>query len=256
MTKLEEDLDLLREFDRTREIAAGLRDHGWNLLRESERASPMRNPPEPADILATAEVLKALLTRRALAMSSGVLDELTSALEKVSRERALSSEPDNIPVLRSAKAMCALAAAPDSAFSSSVMYFLYNIVRKIYVATPPDWSVGGARAGENAAHSGYVTWQCVRVIVDFQLLSTAPAELKALDPSRWLRLEEVRERVPGIARDTVRVHCSHVLRCRHYVWYYMDEAAEVAFARPTLEEAVAARATDFVSQISILPMRL
>ncbi|MFL5386931.1 MAG: AAA family ATPase [Longimicrobiaceae bacterium] len=196
MTKLEEEVDRLRDLDRARERAIGLRNTGWQMLLDAEPPPEAGSPPggedapsppegwddalaasPPEGILSTAEVLKALLTRRSLAMGSGVLPRLTGRLEHVKHPAALSRKPDSMPVLRSAKAMCALAAAPDSAFSSSVMYFLYAIVREIYIAEPPEWTVGGARPGHGAPPNEYVTWQCVRAIADFQQAMTQTADL-------------------------------------------------------------------------------
>jgi hypothetical protein len=73
-----------------------------------------------------------------------------------------------------------------------------------------------------------------------QALSTSPKEWQALDQSRWLRPEQVQERFPGVSRPTLAKYSAHVLRQGRIAWYYVDESAEAAFARPTLEEAVAA----------------
>lgn len=70
-------------------------------------------------------------------------------------------------------------------------------------------------------------------------LANAPEELQGLDQSRWLRMEQIRQRFPGVSRPTLWKYCKRVHHGRT-AWYYVDEAAEQAFARPTFEEAVAA----------------
>jgi hypothetical protein len=71
-------------------------------------------------------------------------------------------------------------------------------------------------------------------------LAKAPEEWRALDRSRWLRAEEVQKRFPTVARDTIMKHCTHILKQGRVAWYYIDESAEARFARPTLQEQVAA----------------
>jgi hypothetical protein len=174
MTSLEQDVDRLKEYNRWRELSAKMRDRGCKALVGSlDPGAPDARiewkPLERGDTLEIAELLKALLVHRPTRRDNPeAIRRLTTLLEQVPAREAFSDDPDRLPVLRSAKAMCALAAAPDSAFSSAVMYFLYRIVREIYIAEPPDWSVGSARAGDGSAPNGYVTWQCVRAIIDFQ----------------------------------------------------------------------------------------
>lgn len=85
-----------------------------------------------------------------------------------------------------------------------------------------------------------------------QALAKAPTEWRALDLSRWLRPVQAQERF-GVDRGTLRKYCAHVLKQGRIAWFYVDEAAEAAFARPTFEEAVAAlgdpslRIADFYS---------
>jgi hypothetical protein len=185
MAQLEDVIDQLKEYDRFRREAAKLRESGCtallNSLGPADRKVDRRfqwHERNKENILETAEVLKALLycrTRDPALRSHRTA--LTDELEDVTGEAALGTGIDEVPVLRSAKALCALAASPDSAFSSSVMYFMYSIVRAIYVAGHPDWAVGGAGAGGGSDSSGFVTWQCVRAVRDFQTALRQTAEL-------------------------------------------------------------------------------
>lgn len=174
MEQLGNVVERLRQFDRWRSLAARRREDGCQtLLRSLSSSSTHGGLPWPAltseHILEKAEVLKALLACHGEGGEKARKSaDLTNALEDVGREKALQDGPDHVPVLRAAKALCALAAAPDSAFSGSVMYFMYAIVREIFVVRPPEWTVGGAGAGDGLSPNGFVTWQCVRAVSDFQ----------------------------------------------------------------------------------------
>jgi hypothetical protein len=171
MPTLEADIDRLKEYNALRIVAGRMRDDGLKALAASVDKPSERPWRHLEGVLERAEVLKALLQKR-------VRDEkdfkryrkLAEPLEEdgITIQKVMSEDPDPLPVLRAAKAMCALAAAPDSAFSEPVMYYLYCIVREIQMADQPDWAVGSARAGSETMPSGYVTWQCVRAISDFQ----------------------------------------------------------------------------------------
>jgi hypothetical protein len=168
MKTLEEDIDVLTELDAWRIKAAQLRDEGRNALARS-----LRGPEEKrrwarttAKVIETSLVLKALLAHRVRPVAYPA--SLVRDLENVSLESVMGSDPDGVPVLRAAKAMCALAGAPSSAFSPSMMFLYYSIIREIYVADAPEWSTGGARAGEGMSPKAYVTWQCIRGILAFQ----------------------------------------------------------------------------------------
>jgi hypothetical protein len=180
MEQLEDVIDRLRKFDEQRREAARFREDGSGILLQSfshPSANADRWPPhDDEQILEKAEVLKALLASPST-QSTAEVNTLTHALEKVGRDQALRDLPDHVPVLRAAKALCALAASPNSAFSESVMYFMYTIVREIFVVGPPGWSVGGAGAGDDLSPNGFVTWQCVRAVTDFQCALHQTAKL-------------------------------------------------------------------------------
>src|SRR4051812_6487186 len=127
MEQLEDVIERLRKLDRWRRDAAHLREEGCATLLASlsPKGSAPNSWPELKDdqILEKAEVLKALLASHGGGDSAAV-SKLTDALEAVPRTKALQDNPDRVPVLRAAKALCALAVSPNSAFSASVMYFM------------------------------------------------------------------------------------------------------------------------------------
>jgi hypothetical protein len=161
--------------------AASALKAGGDRLADTGDPNPEEAWPEldQDQVLERAEILKALLACRARDDEKHAkhVRELTDSLEYIKIKVALCDEPDHVPVVRAAKALCALAAAPDSAFSGSVMYFMYVIVREIFLPRRPDWVVGGAGAGDGLSPNGFVTWQCVRAVSDFQSALRQTAEL-------------------------------------------------------------------------------
>lgn len=72
-----------------------------------------------------------------------------------------------VPVLVAARSMQALVKRSASAFSRSTMLCYYRIVRELYVAAPPDWTIGAARAGSTGT-TAFVTGECIRAIFAFE----------------------------------------------------------------------------------------
>jgi hypothetical protein len=185
MPSLEADLDDLKKLNASRILATSLREDRLKALIgsvDTRLLTTAQGSLRTRDaVLETAEVLKALLEHRQPDTHDRErLRKLAEGLESVTLAEVMQPDPDALPVLRSAKAMCALAGAPDSAFSESAMYYLYCIVREIHLADEPDWAVGSARGGIGGLPSSYVTWQCVRAIKDFQttLMQTAKLLMK------------------------------------------------------------------------------
>jgi hypothetical protein len=117
------------------------------------------------------------------------------------------SDTDRLHVLRAARAMSTLVTAPDSAVSRSVFIFYYVIIREIFTADVPDWTLGGARGGEQSAPSAFVTGECTRAIMGLRaaLSSTAAyiemiaemvgrssTERDDIVPEEWLRIDRQR----------------------------------------------------------------
>lgn len=73
-----------------------------------------------------------------------------------------------IPVLVAARSMQALVGRSESVFSKATMLCYYRIVRELYVAAPPDWTIGAARAGTGGTTSAFVTGECIRGIFAFE----------------------------------------------------------------------------------------
>lgn len=70
-----------------------------------------------------------------------------------------------IPVLLAARTMQTLASRSDTVLSTETMLCYYRIIRELHTAMKPDWTVGGARAGEGGSLSAFVTGGCVSAIL-------------------------------------------------------------------------------------------
>ena len=195
---LEDEIDKLSDLDRLRVRSAELRDRGRDALRDpdNKRWHDSDSPVEEALIV------KALCDRRT---GTGPPDQLVTSLESM-KAKEIFDGAIKVPVLRAARAMQALAAAPSSAFSESLMLFYYQIIREIYSADMPDWRVGGARAAVGGTASAYVTGECIRALLSFvrtledtgrfleevRKILERRKQLEPPLPSRWCNVERAR----------------------------------------------------------------
>jgi hypothetical protein len=74
----------------------------------------------------------------------------------------------SVPVLVAARAMQALVGRAETVFSRATMICYYRIIRELYVAAGPDWTIGAARAGGGGSTSAFVTGECIRAILAFE----------------------------------------------------------------------------------------
>ncbi|MCU1230990.1 MAG: ATPase family associated with various cellular [Acidobacteria bacterium] len=133
--------------------------------------------PRGSQILEDATVLRALLCHRRpdAGQASPATAQLVVTLEKNELETLSEKEDDNLPILRAARVLIALAAAPDSALSTTAIYCYYIIMRELYSGDAPDWVIGGARAGEGLGSCAFVTNECIHALLAFErtLIHTA-----------------------------------------------------------------------------------
>lgn len=73
-----------------------------------------------------------------------------------------------LPVLVAARTMQALVGRSKTVFSRATLHCYYRIVRELYLAAPPDWTIGAARAGQNGTTSAFVTGECIRAVFGFE----------------------------------------------------------------------------------------
>ncbi|HXU38263.1 MAG TPA: AAA family ATPase [Blastocatellia bacterium] len=74
---------------------------------------------------------------------------------------------ERVPVLVAARTMQALIRRAKLVFSPAAMVCYYRVVRELYVADGPDWTIGAARAGVGGGTSAFVTGECIRAILAF-----------------------------------------------------------------------------------------
>lgn len=181
MEGLENAIDRLAELDRLRVESGRLRDEGKKALRKRPELQWYRpqhwrakhgsvdTDPESSFPFEDAAAVQALLCHRRPDSGAGdpVMEEHVARLETVAPSAIFDTENDSLPVLRAAGVMSALVAAPDSAFSRTVMLCFYAIIRELHSAEAPDWLIGGARAGEGLSPCAFVTNECIRAVLGF-----------------------------------------------------------------------------------------
>lgn len=74
----------------------------------------------------------------------------------------------SVPVLAAARAMQVLTSRSETVIYRASMISYYRILRELYGAAPPDWTVGAARAGVGGTTSAFVTSECIRALFSFR----------------------------------------------------------------------------------------
>ena len=74
----------------------------------------------------------------------------------------------SVPVMTAARSMQVLTSRSETTLSRASMICYYRILREIYGAGTPDWTVGAARAGIEGKTSAFVTAECIRAIFTFR----------------------------------------------------------------------------------------
>ena len=190
MIDLKDVLDSLYELSELRTRAKELREASRVALQEIEDTSTpqdqdvkMKDPtkaPLESWMATNENVEVALLVKvqdhRDLSESDDENDNAESSPALRARLRSLSlkdlfpraestTEGDNdVPVLLAARAMQSLLTHASSVFSAATMLCYYRIVRELYIAAGPDWTVGAARAGTGGRTSAFITGECIRAI--------------------------------------------------------------------------------------------
>ena len=245
MPDLRDSIDGLRELDRIRNTATTLREQGLRFLRIVKTNTP------GADIATDVDELTRKFCQRWT--SSGTLAELAllvkgqnhyqppadslragdnkNALleqlkEGVTIERLLpidlSDKTESVPVLLAARTLSTLAVLPETVFSKTSMICYYRIVRELYYADFPDWTVGGARSGDGGRASAFITGECIRAIMALEVAVRRTFQHLGELLSFFDKHSQLSSMLKGIAKGknrSLREWASHAFRRMWLDWY-------------------------------------
>lgn len=192
MSDLKDSIDDLHDLARIRSTAIELRDQGLRSLRlvrnTTKQGKPEWEPLVTSDPIteefcnrwtcsgSKAEMALLVKVQRRYYLSHNepvneasqppLLEKLEATLT-IQNLLPLSSSDHNevVPVLLAARALSTLAVIPRTVFSETSMFCYYRIVRELYYADYPDWTIGGARAGQGGRTSAFITGECIRAIM-------------------------------------------------------------------------------------------
>lgn len=172
MKTLESDLGTLAKLDNYRKHARTLRDRGHETLMQlaGQRAAP-DDPWRVSDD----EVERALVVKvqskdyePQQSKQSVIKGQFVKRLNDVRLEELFDEEDrERVPVLGAARTMQALVGASKYAFSKATLLCYYRIIRELYSADSPDWSSGGAKAGNGGESTAFITGECMRAVSSF-----------------------------------------------------------------------------------------
>jgi hypothetical protein len=183
-TSLEQDIEFLKELDGFRVESAKWRNQGRaalvaSLQEPSSDEQPKVTWEQPKVTWEQPTISEYGLLLKALSypeldpeLAANLVDELGSlphndVLGSMPENIFLVQQSEDLPLLSRARAVSALASARNGAFSPSMMYFYYAVVRELYYADAPDWCIGGARAAPGGHVSAYATSVHVRAVLSF-----------------------------------------------------------------------------------------
>ncbi len=180
MIELNDDHDLevhiqeLRHLDDYRKKSARLRDEGYQALKSWKDEESFNNidfdQAKDREVLDYFRLIKVSLCDPKIELEQE--KELQKKINNVKRYLTI----DNIAkhsrsVLLATQGMQILTMVPGDAFLEPTLLCWYWIIREIFTAESPDWSIGGARAGSRAEDEGhssaYTTIVCVDSLQSF-----------------------------------------------------------------------------------------
>jgi DNA polymerase III delta prime subunit len=207
MSDLKDSIDGLHELDNIRTTAMSLREQGLRSLRKAKKTSkelPIQWQVKNDEIakqflerwtcsgtkaevallvkiqnhyhLSENETINTTPAEKSLIddliAPSGVtiadLLPLPSPKAQEGQAEPASDYQEQVPVLVAARVLSALAMSPPTVFSKVSMLCYYRIIRELYYADYPDWTIGGARAGTGGRTSAFVTGECIRAIMNLE----------------------------------------------------------------------------------------
>ena len=196
MNDLKSELDVVYELNKLRDRAKELREQGRLALEEREKTRAQKRRKEKSKLndykhWISSEnhvewaLLVKVLNHRDMSGDddqNDISDAPPLLMEKLldlrleglvpSSESPIGEDDSkndrSIPVLVAARVMQALVTRSNTVFSRASMVCYYRIVRELYTAAPPDWTIGAARAGIGGNTSAFITGECIRAIFGFE----------------------------------------------------------------------------------------
>jgi len=178
MTTLDEDLITLSKLDDYRKRAKKLRDEGQQAVKRitSQTSAKLVGWRTSDDEVETALVVLVQSEDVAKKQESKETSKLIERIRDLTLEELFGlkgkgpsarEELTTVPVLVATRAMHALIATSKYAFSKATLLCYYRVVREMYSADSPDWSTGGAKAGNGGESTAFMTGECVRAVSAF-----------------------------------------------------------------------------------------
>ena len=178
MNTLDDDLNTLSKLNDYRKRAKKLRSDGQKALKSitsqtSANDSGWRTSDDEVETALVVLVQSADVVKR---RENEEVSELVEKLKGLTLKDlfgvkgegpSTKEEHTTVPVLVATRSMHALVATSKYAFSKTALLCYYRIVREIYSADSPDWSTGGAKAGNGGESTAFMTGECVRAISAF-----------------------------------------------------------------------------------------
>ena len=169
--ELEDHIVLLRELDKLRKRSAELRDKGFialkNWLMQQPKAENHLDPRRKLDASLIQADVAVTLYHLSRNFNPALSEKMKEAINGLSQLSPSNLEEHSLPVLNAVGNFHVLVKSPNSAFSENALCCFYHILREVYTADTPDWSIGGLRAVHGGPVSAYMTSICLHALYDF-----------------------------------------------------------------------------------------
>lgn len=164
---LEDHIELLKKLDKLRIESGMFRNEGINILNTKYFKNSSK---ETYTCELYVSEVKDLNVFRAIYRKPDLLSieskECRNAFIKACGEvNFIQIHNHDLPVWYAANLLHTLATVPGGAHSKVTFYCYYLIIRELYTADSPEWSIGGARASEGGQVTAYMTSECVNALL-------------------------------------------------------------------------------------------
>ncbi|MGZ4992691.1 MAG: ATP-binding protein [Methylobacter sp.] len=178
--ELEDHIKQLRELDTLRNRSAELRDKGLNALKEwlmqPRKVESDADPASKAYAVLTRANVAVMLHHLSNNPSLALSEKIEDAISGLNQMSLMDLEKHPLLVENAILTFHVLVKAPNSAFSENALCCFYHILREVYTADAPNWTIGGLRAAHGGQVSAYMTSLCLHSLLDFAKAQENTAE--------------------------------------------------------------------------------